>query len=211
MGGWKKAGKKAREVGARRKNFPFKKNATMSLETLTHVFSIMASVGALLAPAAAAYGAFPRAGPMRALVLGVTGKLPILRPSFPASQRAGDCEALMAAIRTKSPEHYIVVTGPKVRGDGPSTSSRWHPLTSSSPRARCPSLSHLFHARFVPLSLAQGVGACLSGLRWTRLLPPSLPLPVSPGPPPPLPLLTTLRLPFPPSPLIFFRRQDDAD
>jgi hypothetical protein len=88
-----------------------------ALEAMSQVASIMASIAAFLAPPAAALGVLPRAGPMRALVLGVSSKWGFLRPAFTMSQRAQDCEALKKAIYAQSAEQYIVVMGPKVRGD----------------------------------------------------------------------------------------------
>jgi hypothetical protein len=92
------------------------------LETVAHIASIVASFGNYLSPSVAVSVAGlgllnPRAGPSRAFVLGVSSKWGLLRPAFRASQRTAECQALKDAIDTPSFAQYIVVTGPKVRGD----------------------------------------------------------------------------------------------
>jgi hypothetical protein len=89
------------------------------LDAAAYAASIAASVtavtAAVAAPTAAGLGALPRAGPLRALVLGASTKLPFLRPAHITSQRVEECKALAAAVKAQSTSQYIVVTGPKVR------------------------------------------------------------------------------------------------
>lgn len=88
---------------------------TQLLESVTHFASIAASVAVLLSPAAAAgLGVLPRAGPMRAFVLGISTKLPFMRPACITSQRIVERNALSAAVKAQSMSQYVVVTGPKV-------------------------------------------------------------------------------------------------
>lgn len=102
-----------------------------ALESVTHVASIVASVAAIFAPAAAGLGMIPRAGPLRALVLGVSSKW--RRPVL-VSQRTADCLSLKTAIGAISTTQYVVVVGPKVSGktDPPA------PTLCSLARARSP-------------------------------------------------------------------------
>ena len=83
------------------------------METLTQVASSVVSVAAILAPAGAAAAGVvvvSRAGPGRALVLGLTSRF--LR-FYPASQRVADARKLNAFILAAASDNYIVVSGPK--------------------------------------------------------------------------------------------------
>ena len=83
----------------------------IAMETLTQVASLVVSVAAILAPAgAAAAGVVPRAGPGRALVLGLTSRF---FRFYPASQRVADARKLNAFILAAASDNYIVVSGPK--------------------------------------------------------------------------------------------------
>lgn len=123
------------------------------LESLAHIANIGVSIATLLAPAAAGLGALPRAGPLRALVLGASTKLPFLRPSFIASQRTEDRLALAAAAKAQSQSQYVVVTGPKVR-KLPDRLAHAHFYAAEPPlpaKSRCPCSSP-----FTPV--LQGIG-----------------------------------------------------
>jgi hypothetical protein len=118
---------------------------------MAQVLEVLASVASIVSSflgnkyvassfAMAGVGVLPRAGPMRAFVLGVSSKLGFLRPAFTTSQRTAECQALKDALDAPSVApagQYIVVTGPKVRGEpwalrpyfvGPSTSRCDAPL-----------------------------------------------------------------------------------
>ena len=82
----------------------------LSLESLSYVASLAASAAVVLSPAVALAAGAPRAGPGRALVLGLTSKL--LR-SHPATDRAADALSLRAKVSTAAAYNYIVVSGPK--------------------------------------------------------------------------------------------------
>ena len=81
------------------------------MEHLSSVLGIAASVAALAAPPAAAFGLVPRLGPGRAAVLALTTRL-FLRAS-PASQRALDVQQLRTMLATAHKDQYVVVAGPK--------------------------------------------------------------------------------------------------
>ena len=82
----------------------------LSLESLSYVASLAASAAVVLSPAVALAAGAPRAGPGRALVLGLTSKL--LR-SHPATDRAADALSLRAKVSTAAAYNYLVVSGPK--------------------------------------------------------------------------------------------------
>jgi hypothetical protein len=89
----------------------------MVLESITHFASIGASVAAILSPGAMAFGVVPRAGPLRAAVLGFSSKLAFLRPSYVVSQRP-ELLDLKENVNKLPERQYIVVSGPKVRRMG---------------------------------------------------------------------------------------------
>ena len=82
------------------------------METLTHVFSIVASIAVIAAPpAAVALGAVPRLGPGRALALGLASRL--FTRAAVASARTADVAALRGMLAASCRGQYVVVAGPK--------------------------------------------------------------------------------------------------
>jgi hypothetical protein len=71
-------------------------------------------VAAILAPtAASSVGVFPRAGPGRALVLGLSTRYWPLRPSIVVSQRTVEVENVKSSLHTLEANQYLVVFGQK--------------------------------------------------------------------------------------------------
>ena len=81
------------------------------MEGLSSVVSIAASVAALAAPPAVAFGLLPRLGPGRAAALALASRL-FLRAS-PASQRAVEVQRLRVMLASARKDQYVVVAGPK--------------------------------------------------------------------------------------------------
>jgi hypothetical protein len=82
------------------------------VEMAAHLTTIVASLAALSAPAAAVgLGLVPRAGPGRALALALRSRF--ARAPSPQSARAADVRELRETLASISARHYVVVQGPK--------------------------------------------------------------------------------------------------
>ena len=85
------------------------------METLAHVASVAASIGALLAPPVVAAGLVPRLGPGRAIALGLRSRLFPVGSTLP--QRAPEVKHLQRMVQTAAADQYSVVQGPKGVGE----------------------------------------------------------------------------------------------
>lgn len=82
------------------------------LETLAHSFSTIASIVAILTPAAAAAAGYvPRVGPGRAMALAASCRL--LSAGTRVSQRDAEVTGLRRMTRSAGQDQYCVVVGPK--------------------------------------------------------------------------------------------------
>ena len=82
-----------------------------SMETLSHMASLVASFAAVAAPpAAVAFGLVPRVGPLRAIVLALSTRF---RGTQDISQRTIEVLNLRKILSNISMEQYVVVSGPK--------------------------------------------------------------------------------------------------
>ncbi len=84
---------------------------TVSMETLSQVVGIVASLAAIAAPPAAfAVGLVPRLGPIRAIVLALSTRF---RRTQDVSQRTNELHNLRSMLSTVQKAQYVVVSGPK--------------------------------------------------------------------------------------------------
>ncbi len=96
------------------------------METLSQVVGIVASLAAIAAPSAAAFGFAPRLGPLRAVVLALSTRFS--RPKD-VSLRSPELKILRSKLSTVHSDQYVVVCGPKGVGlcvSGPLPSASAH-------------------------------------------------------------------------------------
>ena len=93
------------------------------LESMAHIATTLASMAAILSPAAMASGVAPRLGPGRAIALALRSRFGAVPQGTRSSQRDAEVKKLRAMTTNAARDHYCVVMGPKGVGefDGAST------------------------------------------------------------------------------------------
>ena len=82
----------------------------LSMDSLSNVVGIVASLAAIAAPSAAVLGLAPRLGPMRAIVLALSTRF---RRAQDVSQRTNELHNLRSMLSSVQKAQYVIVSGPK--------------------------------------------------------------------------------------------------
>jgi hypothetical protein len=123
------------------------------MELAAHALSSAASlatISATIVGGAALAGKVPRAGPLRALVLGFTSRFGPLVKGATVSQRDTEVERLRASLAASGVDQFVVVNGPKGVGESGKETMRIAHADNIERRLRCwvflfAATHHLFH------------------------------------------------------------------
>jgi hypothetical protein len=85
------------------------------LESMAHIATTVASMAAILSPAAMASGVAPRVGPGRAIALALRSRFEAVGTT--SSQRSAEVKELRAMTMNAARDQYCVVMGPKGVGE----------------------------------------------------------------------------------------------